>query len=38
VLSPHTVHRHIANIRAKLGVPSRSAAAAVWARWTKAEV
>lgn len=34
VLSPHTVHRHIANIRTKLGVPSRAAAAAVWARWT----
>jgi pimeloyl-ACP methyl ester carboxylesterase/DNA-binding CsgD family transcriptional regulator len=33
VLSPHTVHRHIANIRTKLGVPSRAAAAAVWARW-----
>lgn len=32
VLSPHTVHRHIANIRTKLGVPSRAAAAAVWAR------
>ena len=30
VLSPHTVHRHIANIRTKLGVPSRAAAAA-WA-------
>ena len=30
VLSPHTVHRHIANIRTKLGVPSRTAAAA-WA-------
>jgi pimeloyl-ACP methyl ester carboxylesterase/DNA-binding CsgD family transcriptional regulator len=34
VLSPHTVHRHIANIRTKLGVPSRAAAAAAWARWT----
>lgn len=32
VLSPHTVHRHIANIRTKLGVSSRAAAAAVWAR------
>ncbi|WP_353808666.1 alpha/beta fold hydrolase [Agromyces sp. SYSU T00194] len=30
VLSPHTVHRHLANIRTKLGVPSRAAAAA-WA-------
>ena len=30
VLSTHTVHRHVANIRAKLGVPSRTAAAA-WA-------
>lgn len=30
VLSPHTVHRHIANIRTKLGAPSRAAAAA-WA-------
>ncbi|WP_254431364.1 alpha/beta fold hydrolase [Agromyces sp. Marseille-P2726] len=30
VLSPHTVHRHVANIRTKLGVPSRAAAAA-WA-------
>ncbi|HEY6800023.1 MAG TPA: helix-turn-helix transcriptional regulator, partial [Agromyces sp.] len=29
-LSAHTVHRHIANIRTKLGVPSRTAAAA-WA-------
>lgn len=27
-LSPHTVHRHIANIRTKLGVPSRAAAVA----------
>lgn len=32
VLSPHTVHRHVANIRTKLGVPSRAAAAAAWAR------
>jgi pimeloyl-ACP methyl ester carboxylesterase/DNA-binding CsgD family transcriptional regulator len=32
VLSPHTVHRHIANIRTKLAVPSRAAAAAMWAR------
>ena len=28
VLSPHTVHRHVANIRAKLRQPSRAAAAA----------
>jgi len=28
VLSPHTVHRHVANVRTKLGVPSRAAAAA----------
>lgn len=27
-LSPHTVHRHVANIRAKLGQPNRAAAAA----------
>jgi pimeloyl-ACP methyl ester carboxylesterase len=32
VLSPHTVHRHVANIRRKLGLPSRSAAAAAAAR------
>jgi pimeloyl-ACP methyl ester carboxylesterase/DNA-binding CsgD family transcriptional regulator len=30
VLSPHTVHRHVSNIRTKLGVSSRAAAAA-WA-------
>ncbi len=30
VLSVHTVHRHIANIRTRLGVTSRAAAAA-WA-------
>ncbi|WP_199424776.1 alpha/beta fold hydrolase [Actinotalea solisilvae] len=30
VLSPHTVHRHVANVRTKLGVTSRAAAAA-WA-------
>ncbi|RXZ40038.1 response regulator transcription factor, partial [Agromyces binzhouensis] len=30
VLSVHTVHRHVANIRSRLGVPSRAAAAA-WA-------
>ncbi|MDW5597136.1 helix-turn-helix transcriptional regulator, partial [Conexibacter stalactiti] len=28
VLSPHTVHRHVANIRRKLGQPTRAAAAA----------
>jgi pimeloyl-ACP methyl ester carboxylesterase/DNA-binding CsgD family transcriptional regulator len=28
VLSSHTVHRHVANIRARLGAPSRAAAAA----------
>jgi DNA-binding CsgD family transcriptional regulator len=28
VLSPHTVHRHVANIRRKLGQPSRAAAVA----------
>jgi pimeloyl-ACP methyl ester carboxylesterase/DNA-binding CsgD family transcriptional regulator len=32
VLSPHTVHRHIANIRGKLNLSSRSAAAAFAAR------
>jgi pimeloyl-ACP methyl ester carboxylesterase len=32
VLSPHTVHRHVANVRRKLGLPSRSAAAAHAAR------
>jgi pimeloyl-ACP methyl ester carboxylesterase/DNA-binding CsgD family transcriptional regulator len=32
VLSPHTVHRHVANIRAKLDQPSRAAAAAAAAR------
>ena len=31
-LSAHTVHRHVANARAKLGVPSRAAAAAIVAR------
>ena len=28
VVSPHTVHRHMANIRAKLGLSSRAAIAA----------
>jgi DNA-binding CsgD family transcriptional regulator len=28
VVSPHTVHRHVANIRTKLGQPSRAAAVA----------
>jgi pimeloyl-ACP methyl ester carboxylesterase/DNA-binding CsgD family transcriptional regulator len=32
VLSPHTVHRHIANIRTKLRLPSRAAAVAHAAR------
>ncbi len=32
VLSPHTVHRHVANIRAKLRLSSRSAAVAYAAR------
>jgi len=31
ILSAHTVHRHVANIRTKLGVPTRAAAAA-WAK------
>jgi len=31
-LSPHTVHRHVANIRAKLRQPTRAAAAAEGAR------
>ncbi len=31
VLSPHTVHRHVANIRTKLGLPPRAAAAAAYA-------
>ncbi|KRE27156.1 LuxR family transcriptional regulator [Mycobacterium sp. Soil538] len=32
VVSPHTVHRHVANIRRKLSSPSRTAAVAVAAR------
>jgi pimeloyl-ACP methyl ester carboxylesterase/DNA-binding CsgD family transcriptional regulator len=32
VISPHTVHRHMANILAKLGQPTRAAAAAAAAR------
>jgi len=32
VVSPHTVHRHVANIRVKLGLPSRAAAVAYAAR------
>jgi DNA-binding NarL/FixJ family response regulator len=28
VVSEHTVHRHVANVRNKLGAPSRSAAVA----------
>jgi ATP/maltotriose-dependent transcriptional regulator MalT len=32
VLSPHTVHRHVANIMAKLGVSSRTAAVGLAAR------
>jgi pimeloyl-ACP methyl ester carboxylesterase/DNA-binding CsgD family transcriptional regulator len=32
VLSPHTVHRHVANIRTKLNLPSRAAAAALAVR------
>jgi DNA-binding NarL/FixJ family response regulator len=32
VISPHTAHRHMANILAKLGLPTRAAAAAVAAR------
>jgi DNA-binding CsgD family transcriptional regulator len=32
VLSPHTVHRHVANIRHKLGRGSRTAAVAEAAR------
>ncbi|HEX6460876.1 MAG TPA: alpha/beta fold hydrolase [Thermoleophilaceae bacterium] len=32
VVSPHTVHRHVANVRAKLREPSRAAAVATAAR------
>jgi DNA-binding NarL/FixJ family response regulator len=32
VLSPHTVHRHVANIMAKLDVTSRTAAVGMAAR------
>ena len=32
VVSPHTVHRHVANIRGKLGLASRAAAVAAAAR------
>jgi pimeloyl-ACP methyl ester carboxylesterase/DNA-binding CsgD family transcriptional regulator len=32
VLSPHTVHRHVANVRTKLGLPSRAAAVAAAAK------
>ena len=32
IVSPHTVHRHVANIRAKLRLPSRAAAVAYAAR------
>jgi pimeloyl-ACP methyl ester carboxylesterase/DNA-binding CsgD family transcriptional regulator len=31
-LSPHTVHRHVANVRTKLGLPTRAAAVAAAAR------
>ena len=32
VVSPHTVHRHVANVRAKLRLPSRAAAVAYASR------
>jgi pimeloyl-ACP methyl ester carboxylesterase/DNA-binding CsgD family transcriptional regulator len=37
VLSPHTVHRHVANARMKLGVRSRAAAATILANRTRTE-
>ena len=33
VVSPHTVHRHMANIRIKLGAESKAAAVAHLAAW-----
>ncbi len=32
VVSPHTVHRHVANVRVKLRLPSRAAAVAYASR------
>ena len=32
MVSPHTVHRHVANVRIKLGLSSRAAAVAYAAR------
>ncbi|MGN6275203.1 MAG: alpha/beta fold hydrolase [Solirubrobacterales bacterium] len=32
VISPHTVHRHVANVRTKLGLPTRAAAVAAAAK------
>ena len=32
VISPHTVHRHVANVLVKLRLPTRAAAAAAAAR------
>lgn len=32
VLSPHTIHRHVANLRTKLGLPTRAAAVAAATR------
>jgi DNA-binding NarL/FixJ family response regulator len=32
VVSPHTVHRHVANVRSKLRLPSRAAAVAYASR------
>jgi pimeloyl-ACP methyl ester carboxylesterase/DNA-binding CsgD family transcriptional regulator len=37
VVSPHTVHRHVANARMKLGVRSRAAAAAILANDTRTQ-